>query len=78
MLKQRNPIIMILIAIESTNYSDTSYIDPRRAKRHAKSLSQFPYAEKILVVSYDKNLGEKSKKILQKAFVKIQVERRQE
>ncbi len=59
-------------AIESTNYSRKCYISKERAERYAKSLNEFPYAKKKLVVSY-KNVGDEARKILEDEGVKIEV-----
>jgi hypothetical protein len=63
----------ICVAIESTNYSKGSYIAIRRAQRYANSLNQFPYADKILVISYNDNVGQVARGILQRAGVQIKV-----
>jgi len=60
-------------AIESTNYSKKCYISKERAERYAKSLNQFPYAKKKLVVSYKENVGDEARKILEDNGVKIEV-----
>jgi Holliday junction resolvase len=64
----------IKYAIESTNYAKESYMQKSRAERYAKSLDQFPYATKTLVVSFDENLGDEVRKILKAHKVRIKVE----
>jgi hypothetical protein len=44
-----------------------------RAERYAKSLNQFPYAKKKVIVSYKENLGDEARKILEENGVKIEV-----
>lgn len=61
-------------AVESTNYRSGNYIDIKRARRYANSLSKFPYAKKTLVISFDNNLGKQARRILASKGVNIRVE----
>ena len=60
-------------AIESTNYAKSSYMSKERAERYAKSLNQFPYAKKKVIVSYEENVGKEARKILEDNGVEIEV-----
>jgi Holliday junction resolvase len=59
-------------AIESTNYAKKCYIAKKRADRYSKSLNQFPYARKKVVVSYKENVGDEARKIFEENGIKIE------
>lgn len=60
-------------AVESTNYAKKSYMNKERAERYAKSLNQFPYAKKKVIVSYKRNVGKEARKILKDNGIEIVV-----